>query len=125
MALLAYKTDDWAGYVEGEDERGKDSQGIHHLAFWGDDLEETEKKIEKAGGKYFQDRPTEKFPDTFYEMKFRDPHGVILDCTHLGWDGAIKDVVSADEVSAKSSNAAPKRKPRRPLPNKLAAQTDL
>ena len=20
-------------------------------------------------------------------MKFRDPHGVIIDCTHLGWGG--------------------------------------
>ena len=30
-------------------------------------------------------------------MKFRDPHGVIIDCTHLGWGGSVKDVVPADE----------------------------
>jgi len=96
VALLAYKTDEWAGYVEGEDERGKNWQGIHHMGFWVDDIDETEKKIEAAGGKYFQGRPDENAPDTFYEMKFRDPHGVIIDCTHLGWGGSVKDVVPVD-----------------------------
>ena len=33
VALLDYKTDEWAGYVEGEDERGKDWEGIHHIGF--------------------------------------------------------------------------------------------
>ena len=51
VALLKYKSDHWAGYVEGEDERGKDFVGLHHLGFWVDDIEETEGKIEKAGGK--------------------------------------------------------------------------
>lgn len=98
VALLAYKTDAWAGYVEGEDERGKDWQGIHHIGFWVDDIEETEKKIEAAGGKYFQGRPDPNKSDetTFYEMKFRDPHGIIIDATHLGWGGSVKDVVAAD-----------------------------
>ena len=98
VALLAYKTDEWAGYVEGEDERGKDWEGIHHIGFWVDDLEETEAKIEKAGGKYFQGRPKGPEPTTFYEMKFRDPNGVIVDCTHLGWGGSIKNVVAADDA---------------------------
>ena len=96
--MLAYKSDEWAGYVEGEDERGKNYQGIHHMGFWVDDIVETEKKIEAAGGKYFQGRPDEDAPDTFYEMKFRDPHGVIIDCTHLGWGGSVKDVVPADKA---------------------------
>ena len=98
VALLAYKSDEWAGYVEGEDERGKNYQGIHHMGFWVDDIVETEKKIEAAGGKYFQGRPDEDAPDTFYEMKFRDPHGVIIDCTHLGWGGSVKDVVPAEDA---------------------------
>ena len=97
VALLDYKSDEWAGYVEGEDERGKDWQGLHHIGFWVDDLAEAERKIEKAGGKYFMGRPEENSPSTFYEMKFRDPHGVIVDCTHLGWGGSVKDVVPADE----------------------------
>ena len=93
VALLKYKTDAWAGYVAGEDERGKDYVGPHHLGFWVDDVGETEAKIEEAGGKYFQGRPAENAPTTFYEMKFRDPDGIIVDVTHLGWRGAVKDVV--------------------------------
>ena len=100
MALLKYKTDHWAGYVEGEDERGKDYVGIHHFGFWVDDLDETEKKIEAAGGKYFMGRPEAKDPTTFYEMKFRDPNGIILDATHLGWGGSIKEVVAKEPVEA-------------------------
>ena len=68
------------------------------VGVWVDDIVETEKKIEAAGGKYFQGRPDEDAPDTFYEMKFRDPHGVIIDCTHLGWGGSVKDVLPADEA---------------------------
>ncbi len=93
MALLKYRTDHWAGYVEGEDERGKDFVGLRHLGFWVDDLKQAEDSIENAGGKYFMGRPEESSPTTFYEMKFRDPNGVIIDCTHLGWGGSVKDVV--------------------------------
>ena len=98
VALLKYKSDAWSGYVEGEDERGKDWVGLHHIGFWVDDLGEAEEKIEKAGGKYLMGRPEDDAPTTFYEMKFRDPHGVIIDCTHLGWGGALKDVAPGDET---------------------------
>ena len=81
MPLLKYKSDHWSGYVEGEDERGKDFVGLHHLGFWVDDVEETESKIEKAGGKYLMGRPEEKAPNTFYEIKYRDPNGVIVTST--------------------------------------------
>lgn len=116
VALLAYKTDEWAGYVKGEDERGKNYVGLHHIGFWVDDIDETEKKIEAAGGKYFQGRPDPDMKDstTFYEMKFRDPHGVIIDATHLGWGGSIKDVVAADpaeraKAEKKSAQRAKKK----------------
>ena len=85
IALLLYKSDEMSGYVEGEDERGKDWEGIHHMGFLVDDVEETEKKIETAGGKYLMGRPDGPEPNTFYEIKFRDPQGVIVDITHLGW----------------------------------------
>ena len=86
IALLSYKSNEMAGYVEGEDERGKDFEGIHHMGFMVDSLEDTEKKIENAGGKYLMGRPNGSAePNTFYEMKFRDPSGVIVDVTHLGW----------------------------------------
>ena len=85
IALLLYKSDEMSGYVEGEDERGKDWEGIHHMGFMVDDLEDTERKIENAGGKYLMGRPDGPEPNTFYEIKFRDPQGVIVDVTHLGW----------------------------------------
>ncbi len=66
------------------------------MGFWVDDLPETEEKIEQAGGKYFQGRPSGPEPTTFYEMKFRDPNGIILDVTHLGWSGSVKNVKNAD-----------------------------
>ena len=104
IALLDYKTDHWAGYVPGEDERGKEFVGLHHIGFLVDDLGEAEAKIEDAGGKYFMGRPDKDEPDTFYEMKFRDPNGVIVDATHLGWrtepeEVAAKEAVSADELA--------------------------
>jgi methylmalonyl-CoA/ethylmalonyl-CoA epimerase len=86
VALLAYKADEWVGYVDGEDECGKDWVGIHHIGFRVDYFEETEIKIEGAGGKYFQGLPTDKACSTFYEMKYRDSQGVFINCTHLGWD---------------------------------------
>ncbi len=94
MALLTYKSDYWAGYVEGEDERGKDYVGLHHIGFWVDELRSTEKKVEEAGGKYLMGRPDDDAPMTFYEEKFRDPNGVIIDVSHLGWKGAVKEVVA-------------------------------
>jgi catechol 2,3-dioxygenase-like lactoylglutathione lyase family enzyme len=85
IALLSYKSDEMSGYVGGEDERGKDFEGIHHMGFVVDNLKEAEEKIESAGGKYLMGRPNSSEPNTFYEMKFRDPQGVIVDVTHLGW----------------------------------------
>ena len=85
IALLLYKSDEMSGYVEGEDERGKDWEGIHHMGFLVENVKETERKIENAGGKYLMGRPDGPEPNTFYEIKFRDPQGVIVDVTHLGW----------------------------------------
>ena len=85
IALLLYKSDEMSGYVEGEDERGKDWEGIHHMGFLVENVKETERKIEEAGGKYLMGRPDGPEPNTFYEIKFRDPQGVIVDVTHLGW----------------------------------------
>jgi len=90
VALLKYKDDESAGYVAGEDERGKDFVGLHHIGFKVDELREAETRIENAGGKYFMGRPKEDAPTTFYEEKFRDPNGVIIDVSHLGWGNRDK-----------------------------------
>lgn len=84
IALLKYKSDEAAG------ERGRDYVGLHHLGIWVDDVEETRKNIEHAGGKYYMGEVPVK-SNIFYEVKFRDPNGVILDITAHGWGGASKD----------------------------------
>lgn len=84
IALLKYKTDEAAGK-----EKGKDFVGPHHFGFWVDDLESQRAAIEKNGGTFFMDLPTEK-ESLYYEMKFRDPNGIIFDISQHGWVGAKK-----------------------------------
>ena len=69
--------------------------GIYHFGMWVDDLDEAEKKVVKAGGKYLAGRPTS--PNSFYEAKYKDPLGIVFDLTHTGWKGAVKEVVPAKE----------------------------
>ena len=45
-------------------------------------------------------RPEKDEPDTFYEMKFRDPNGVIVDATHLGWRSSTEDVDTKEDAPA-------------------------
>ena len=91
VALLRYKDDKSAGYVKGEDERGKDYVGLHHIGFWVDDIATSEKQIEGAGGRYFMGRPDRNAPTTFYEMKFRDPNGVPnVDMIQRNIDASVK-----------------------------------
>lgn len=84
LALLKYKTDAAAGL-----ERGKNWVGLHHFGFWCDDLESQRSAIEARGGKFFMDLPHDK-ASLYYEMKFRDPNGIIFDISQSGWVGAKK-----------------------------------
>ena len=54
-----------------------------------DDLEAQRKAIEARGGTFFMDLPHDK-KSLYYEMKFRDPNGVIYDISESGWVGAKK-----------------------------------
>jgi methylmalonyl-CoA/ethylmalonyl-CoA epimerase len=84
LALLNYKTDEAAGK-----DRGKNWVGTHHFGFWCDDLEAQRQAIEARGGTFFLDLPHDK-KSLYYEMKFRDPDGVIFDISESGWVGARK-----------------------------------
>ena len=84
VALLRYKDDRPMG--EG---KTKDWFGVHHFGFWVDDVKETQKQIEAAGGKWFMGEM--EGDNVFYELKFVDPDGAIFDITHNGWGGARKD----------------------------------
>ena len=67
--------------------------GLYHFGMWVDDLDEAEKKVKQAGGKYLAGRPTS--PNSYYEAKYKDPLGIVFDLTHTGWKGAVKEVVPA------------------------------
>jgi catechol 2,3-dioxygenase-like lactoylglutathione lyase family enzyme len=84
LALLNYKTDEAAG-----EDRGRDFFGIHHIGFWVEDAHKSREAIEGAGGSWFMGDVAAG--NTFYEVKFRDPNGVIFDITANGWGGASKD----------------------------------
>lgn len=88
MALLNYKSDEMAGK-----DRGRDFVGIHHFGFWVDDIKETQAKVKEAGGKYWMGEVAEK-GNIFYEVKYRDPNGIVIDLTENGWGGASKEGTS-------------------------------
>jgi methylmalonyl-CoA/ethylmalonyl-CoA epimerase len=86
LALLNYKTDEAAG------KRGCDFVGLHHFGFWVDDVAATRQAMEAAGGQHWMGESVEG--GGFYEIKYHDPNGVVVDITANGWGGAAKDVVA-------------------------------
>ncbi len=91
MAVLRYKLDEVV-YKDG----GKDYVGLHHFGFWVDDLDETKRALEANGGSYLAGAPPPESEraNRFYEVKYFDPDGTVVDITETGWGGALKDVVS-------------------------------
>ena len=92
MAVLKYKIDDVV-YKEG----GADYVGLHHFGFWVDDLDETRDQIQSNGGSYLTGAPPPESEraNRFYEVKYFDPNGIVVDITETGWGGAVKDAVAA------------------------------
>jgi|SRR5262245_8071107 len=82
LAPLKYKADEWAGM-------DKNSKSINHIGFWVDHVEKQSERIKENGGSFFRELPLEK-ESVYYEMKFRDPNGIIFDISHNGWVGATK-----------------------------------
>ena len=83
LALLRYKTDEFAG------ERGTGFVGLHHFGFIVQDIDETRKSVEAAGARHWMGEPASG--SGFYEVKYFDPDGVVFDLTENGWTGASKD----------------------------------
>jgi methylmalonyl-CoA/ethylmalonyl-CoA epimerase len=83
LAILHFKMEKAVG--EG---KGLDWFGVHHIGFWVDDVAAQRKRIEKAGGKWYMG---EVKGAGFYEVKFTDPFGNMVDISHNGWGGAVKD----------------------------------
>ena len=72
---------------KGNDIKGDPTKavGANHFGFQVDDLAETQKKIEAAGGKFFFDLGDERQGN--FERKFKDPDGVVFDISEHGWVG--------------------------------------
>jgi catechol 2,3-dioxygenase-like lactoylglutathione lyase family enzyme len=95
LAILKYKDVAASG-----PERGLDWYGIHHVGFWVDEVKGAGQQIADAGGTYMMGEVSNS-PDTFYEVKYRGPDGVIMDITEHGWVGAVKEVDEKEPAPAK------------------------
>src|SRR6476469_632501 len=104
LALLQYKSEVGSGI-----KNPSEFVGIHHFGFQCDDLEQQQKQIEKAGGKFFFDLGDPD--DADFERKFRHPNGIIFDINWKGWS------MTAGKVKAKSAAARKKvgKKTGRPV----------
>jgi predicted enzyme related to lactoylglutathione lyase len=78
LALLQYKSEVGSGL-----KNPNEFVGIHHFGFQCDDLEQQQKQIEQAGGKFFFDLGEPE--DEGFERKFRDPNGIVFDINWKGW----------------------------------------
>ena len=94
IAILKYKSVEAAG-----PERGLDWYGLHHIGFWVDEVKSAGKQIAAAGGSYMMGEVSNA-PNTFYEVKYRGPDGVICDITEHGWVGAQKDIGEIEQEVA-------------------------
>ena len=95
MALLDFKSEKAA---QG---RGKDFVGFHHFGIWVDNIEATQKRVERAGGTWLMGEPDYR-QNAQYEVKYLDINGVILDLVHNGWAGTQRRPGAPDnEVSPK------------------------
>ena len=112
LALLQYKSS------VGSDVDPSKFVGIHHFGFQCDDIEQQQKQIEKAGGKFFFDLGDPDDDD--FERKFRDPNGIIFDINWKGWSltsskvkkakGKMRAAAARKKVVKKTSKPKAKRK---------------
>jgi lactoylglutathione lyase len=103
LALLQYKSEVGSGLKD-----PNEFVGIHHFGFQCDDFEGQQKRIEKAGGKFFFDLGDPDDDD--FERKFKDPNGIIFDLNWKGW------TMTSGKVKQK-----PAGKAKRKVKTKLAA----
>ena len=65
--------------------------GVMRFGMWVDDLAQAEEQVKSAGAVHFQGRAPNT-PNSYYEVKYRDPDGIVFDITASGWKGAVKNV---------------------------------
>ncbi|MFQ6029585.1 MAG: VOC family protein [Dehalococcoidia bacterium] len=85
LAILNHKTEKDADVGP----NGPNYNGIHHIGFQVDTLEEAAEKLEKVNGKALNQREglaemAANAPRNF-EMKWSGPDEVVIDVSHTGW----------------------------------------
>ena len=88
VALLDYK-----GATIPDMNNDKPLVGPILFGLWVEDLAQAEAQVTAAGAVYLRGRPTGA--PSNYEVKFRDPMGIIFDLSASGWKGAVKEVKPA------------------------------
>ncbi|HEY5349551.1 MAG TPA: VOC family protein [Candidatus Lustribacter sp.] len=103
VALLNFSDETVAGH---EDRPG--IQGLIHFGMWVEDLAASDAAISEAGGKYLTGRQEGETtnPNVYYEVKYTTPEGFVFDITQTGWRGAVKDVIPAPALTAKTNQCA-------------------
>ena len=94
VALLNFGDEPVPGF-----EDKKHYKGLIHFGMWVDSVEDTDRKVKEAGGRYVTGRK-EKDPNVYYEVKYATPEGVVFDVTESGWKGAVKEVAPASVKAA-------------------------
>lgn len=84
LALLRYNED--GGAAGG---KTKGFVGPHHFGFVVDDLAATQEKIERAGGTFYF-KLGEDDENRNFELKFKDPDGIVFDISKRGWSGSAR-----------------------------------
>ena len=85
LALLNFKGA--KGSKASDLKEGSSFVGAHHFGFQVEDIAETQRRIESAGGQFFFDLGHDQEKENF-ERKFKDPDGIIFDISKKGWLGA-------------------------------------
>ncbi len=106
MALLDFKTEAAAQGM------GKDFVGLHHFGIWVDNVEATQKRVEKAGGRWIMGEPDYRH-NAAYEVKFHDINGVIFDLVHNGWAGTERRPGAAGNQASGARTLVPRFAERR------------
>jgi lactoylglutathione lyase len=69
--------------------------GPVHFGMWVDNLEQAQQQAVAAGAVHLQGMRPES-PNTYYEVKYQGPNGLVFDLTESGWKGAVKSVKRTD-----------------------------
>ena len=80
--------------------KGLDYVGIHHFGVLVDDVDAASKKLESLGADCVMGKPKDR--NTFFEVKFRGPDGVVFDISEHPWVGSAAD----EDAPAKETASA-------------------